>query len=260
MPPRSARNSCARERSARSAGCRAGGGDAAEAAASITSSVRSAMAGASAISHCFRLLRGDASVCAWPKFRATEEAGSLRRPGRHTNSSDGGVHFEIDKKLGITGREDVPQDGHRQVQRGVPIDRDALLEGVGADGEARRLRWIDFDFENDYKTMNLSFMESVWWVFFGQLHAKGLVYRGFKVMPYSCACNTPLSNFEVQQNYKEVTTRRSCAPSRSRTSRRPSSSRGRRRRGRCRPTSRSASTPRRSTSRSRTRRRATSTS
>ena len=51
--------------------------------------------------------------------------------------------------------------------------------------------------------MNLSFMETVWWVF-GQLHSKDLVYRGFKVMPYSCACNTPLSNFEVQQNYKEV--------------------------------------------------------
>ena len=62
-------------------------------------------------------------------------------------------------------------------------------------------RWISF--ENDYKTMHLSFMESVWWVF-GQLHEKGLVYRGFKVMPYSCACNTPLSNFEVQQNYKDV--------------------------------------------------------
>ena len=62
-------------------------------------------------------------------------------------------------------------------------------------------RWIDF--EHDYKTMNLTFMETVWWVF-GQLHEKGLVYRGFKVMPYSCACNTPLSNFEVQQNYKTV--------------------------------------------------------
>ena len=41
-------------------------------------------------------------------------------------------------------------------------------------------RWIDF--ENDYKTLNLSFMESVWWVF-GQLWEKGLVYRGFKVRP-----------------------------------------------------------------------------
>lgn len=46
-------------------------------------------------------------------------------------------------------------------------------------------------------------MESVWWVF-RQLHDKGLVYRGFKVMPYSTQCNTPLSNFEANLNYKEV--------------------------------------------------------
>ena len=51
--------------------------------------------------------------------------------------------------------------------------------------------------------MHLSFMESVWWVF-KQLSDKGLVYRGFKVMPYSCPCNTPISNFELQQNYKTV--------------------------------------------------------
>merc|ERR1719473_1768372 len=51
--------------------------------------------------------------------------------------------------------------------------------------------------------MDPSFMESVWWVF-SQLYKKGLVYREFRVMPYSTACNTPLSNFEVQQNYKET--------------------------------------------------------
>lgn len=62
-------------------------------------------------------------------------------------------------------------------------------------------RWIDF--EDDYKTMDLKFMESVWWVF-AQLFAKGLVYRGFKVMPYSTGCKTPLSNFEANSNYKEV--------------------------------------------------------
>jgi isoleucyl-tRNA synthetase len=62
-------------------------------------------------------------------------------------------------------------------------------------------RWIDFD--NDYKTLDVTFMESVWWVF-GQLHEKGLVYRGFKVMPYSVGCSTPLSNFEANQNYKDV--------------------------------------------------------
>lgn len=51
--------------------------------------------------------------------------------------------------------------------------------------------------------MNTSFMESVWWVF-KQLFDKGLVYRGYRVMPYSTALNTPLSNFEAQQNYKDV--------------------------------------------------------
>ena len=62
-------------------------------------------------------------------------------------------------------------------------------------------RWIDF--KNDYKTMNFSFMESVWWVF-KQLWDKGLVYKGARVMPYSTGCTTPLSNFEVAQSYKDV--------------------------------------------------------
>jgi isoleucyl-tRNA synthetase len=53
-------------------------------------------------------------------------------------------------------------------------------------------RWIDFD--NDYKTLNLDFMESVWYVF-KEIYNKGLVYRGRKIMPYSAACNTVLSNF-----------------------------------------------------------------
>ncbi|XP_077307695.1 isoleucine--tRNA ligase, cytoplasmic [Lithobates pipiens] len=62
-------------------------------------------------------------------------------------------------------------------------------------------RWIDF--RNDYKTLYPWFMETVWWVF-KQLYEKGLVYRGVKVMPFSTACNTPLSNFESHQNYKDV--------------------------------------------------------
>lgn len=62
-------------------------------------------------------------------------------------------------------------------------------------------RWIDF--ENDYKTMYPTFMESIWWVF-KELYNRGLVYKGSKVMPFSTACNTPLSNFESGQNYKDV--------------------------------------------------------
>ncbi len=62
-------------------------------------------------------------------------------------------------------------------------------------------RWVDFD--ETYHTMDKSFMESVWWVF-GQLYEKGLVYEGFKVMPFSAKLGTPLSNFEANLNYREV--------------------------------------------------------
>ena len=62
-------------------------------------------------------------------------------------------------------------------------------------------RWIDFD--DDYKTLNLSFMESVWWSF-SELFKKGMVYRGLRVMPYSTGCTTPLSNFEAGQDYREI--------------------------------------------------------
>jgi leucyl-tRNA synthetase len=63
-------------------------------------------------------------------------------------------------------------------------------------------RWIDF--RNDYKTLDPSFMESVWWVF-SQLYAKGLVYKGLKVMPVSTGCATTLANFEAGLNYKVST-------------------------------------------------------
>lgn len=62
-------------------------------------------------------------------------------------------------------------------------------------------RWVDFS--HTYHTMDLSFMESVWWVF-SQLYARGLVYEGFKVMPFSAKLGTPLSNFEANLNYKDV--------------------------------------------------------
>jgi isoleucyl-tRNA synthetase len=59
----------------------------------------------------------------------------------------------------------------------------------------RSARWVDFD--NDYRTMDLSYMESVMWAF-KQLWDKGWVYEGFRVVPYSWAAQTPLSNFETR--------------------------------------------------------------
>jgi len=62
-------------------------------------------------------------------------------------------------------------------------------------------RWVDFD--NDYKTMDATFMETIWWVF-KQLWEQGRIYRAYRIMPYSWKLTTPLSNFEANSNYKQV--------------------------------------------------------
>lgn len=62
-------------------------------------------------------------------------------------------------------------------------------------------RWVDM--ENDYKTMDLAYMESLWWVF-RALWDRGLIYEGKKAMHICPRCETPLSNFEVTQGYKDV--------------------------------------------------------
>ncbi|CAH1426937.1 unnamed protein product [Lactuca virosa] len=110
------------------------------------------------------------------------------------------VEHEIDVKLGIKTREDVIKMGIGNYNEEC---RSIVTRYVGEWEKVitRTGRWIDF--KNDYKTMDLNFMESVWWVF-SQLFKKNLVYRGFKVMPYSTGCKTPLSNFEANSNYKEV--------------------------------------------------------
>jgi len=110
------------------------------------------------------------------------------------------VEYEIDKKLDIKSRDDVLKMGigtYNEECRSIVMRYSKEWEKT-----VKRLgRWIDF--ENDYKTLDPSFMESVWWVF-KQLYEKGLVYKGFKVMPFSTACSTPLSNFEAGLNYKDV--------------------------------------------------------
>ena len=110
------------------------------------------------------------------------------------------VEYEIDQMLNITHRDQVLEmgiDKYNETCRGIVTRYTKEWEST----VTRLGRWIDF--ENDYKTMDPTFMESVWWVF-KQLFEKGLVYQGYKVMPFSTACGTPLSNFEAGLNYKDV--------------------------------------------------------
>ncbi|KAF6738823.1 Isoleucine--tRNA ligase, cytoplasmic [Oryzias melastigma] len=110
------------------------------------------------------------------------------------------VEYEIDKTLGIKGPEDVAKMGIAEYNKQC---RNIVMRYSHEwETSVKRMgRWIDF--KNDYKTLYPWFMETVWWVF-KQLYDKGMVYRGVKVMPFSTACNTPLSNFESHQNYKDV--------------------------------------------------------
>ena len=110
------------------------------------------------------------------------------------------IEFEIEKSLGIKTKQDVLKMGIgnyneecRKIVMRYSSEWKKTIERLG--------RWVDF--ENGYKTMDTSFMESVWWAF-KQLYEKELIYHGVKVMPYSTACNTPLSNFEAKSNYKSV--------------------------------------------------------
>ena len=110
------------------------------------------------------------------------------------------VEYEIDQKLKITHRDQVLEmgvDKYNETCRSIVTRYTAEWEAT----ITRLGRWIDF--KNDYKTMDPTFMESVWWVF-KQLFEKNLVYQGYKVMPYSTGCSTPLSNFEAGLNYKDV--------------------------------------------------------
>jgi isoleucyl-tRNA synthetase len=110
------------------------------------------------------------------------------------------VEYEIDKTLDIKGPDDIAKMGiaaYNKECRNIVMRYAAEWENI----INRTGRWIDF--KNDYKTMYPWYMESIWWVF-KQLYNKGLVYQGIKVMPYSIGCNTPLSNFESGQNYKDV--------------------------------------------------------
>lgn len=110
------------------------------------------------------------------------------------------IEQEIDKKFSFKSTVEIEKFGIANYNREC---REIVTRFVGEWQKTitRLGRWADF--QNDYKTMDLPFMESVWWIF-SELWKKGLIYRGFKVMPFSTALGTPLSNFEAGLNYQNV--------------------------------------------------------
>ena len=110
------------------------------------------------------------------------------------------VENEIEKSFDLSGAKAIEEFGIAKFNEAC---RDIVLR-YSKEWESivnRMGRWVDFS--RTYRTMDPTFMESVWWVF-KQLFNKGLVYEGYKVMPFSAKLGTPLSNFEATQNYREV--------------------------------------------------------
>ncbi len=110
------------------------------------------------------------------------------------------VEFEVEKELGLKGSADIEELGIGEFNEKC---RSIVLRYSNEWRRTiRRLgRWVDMD--NDYKTMEVSFMESIWWVF-KTLWEKELIYESKKIVAYSPRLSTPLSNFEVNQGYKDT--------------------------------------------------------
>lgn len=110
------------------------------------------------------------------------------------------IENEIEKTYQLHTTDEVESFGiaaFNKVCRDIVLRYTSEWESI----VARMGRWVQF--ENSYKTMNQSFMESVWWVF-AALYKKGLVYEGIKVMPFSTKLGTTLANFEANLNYQTV--------------------------------------------------------
>jgi isoleucyl-tRNA synthetase len=109
------------------------------------------------------------------------------------------VEYEVEKQLALSGKRQILELGvdkfNDACRASVFRYRKELEDFIGRLG-----RWVDL--ENAYATLNDEYIESVWWVF-AEIYKKGLVYRGFRSMPYCPRCATPLSNFELNQGYQD---------------------------------------------------------
>ena len=129
-----------------------------------------------------------------PRFKTMQGYRVERRFGWDTHGLPAEV--EAERQLGISGRHEIERIG-------IDVFNNACRTSVlkytkeWEQYVTRQARWVDF--ENDYKTLDTDYTESVLWAF-KELHNKGLIYEGFKVLAYCWRCETPLSNHELRMD------------------------------------------------------------
>ncbi len=148
---------------------------------------------ANGLPHYGHLLTGYAKDLV-PRYQTMRGKKVERRFGWDTHGLPAEV--EAERLLGISGRPEIEKFG---VGKFNDFCRTSVLKYT-EDWRSyitRQARWVDFD--NDYKTLDQNYTESVLWAF-SQLHQKGLIYEGFKVLAYCWRCETPLSNHELRMD------------------------------------------------------------
>ena len=148
---------------------------------------------ANGLPHYGHLLTGYAKDL-FPRFQTMRGKQVHRRFGWDTHGLP--AELEAERKLGITDKSQIEEMGLAAFNA---VARESVLEYTKdwEDYVTRQARWVDF--EDDYKTLDITFMESVIWAF-KQLHTKGLAYEGYRVLPYCWRDQTPLSNHELRMD------------------------------------------------------------
>ena len=148
---------------------------------------------ANGLPHYGHLLTGYAKDV-FPRYQTMRGRQVQRRFGWDTHGLP--AELEAERQLGITDKSQIDQMGIEAFNR---VARESVLRYTEEweNYVTRQARWVDF--ENDYKTLDITFMESVIWAF-KQLYGKGLAYEGYRVLPYCWRDQTPLSNHELRMD------------------------------------------------------------
>ncbi|OJX81613.1 isoleucine--tRNA ligase [Leifsonia sp. 71-9] len=148
---------------------------------------------ANGLPHYGHLLTGYAKDV-FPRFQTMRGKQVHRRFGWDTHGLP--AELEAERQLGLTDKSQIEEMGIAAFNQAA---KESVLRYTKEWQEyvTRQARWVDFD--NDYKTLDVTYMESVIWAF-KQLHGKGLAYEGYRVLPYCWRDQTPLSNHELRMD------------------------------------------------------------
>lgn len=133
-----------------------------------------------------------------PRYRTMKGYDVPRKAGWDTHGLP--VELEVEKHLGLDGKEQIEEYG---LEPFIKYCKESVwkYKGMWEDFSKTVGFWADMD--DPYVTYENNFIESEWWAL-KQIWEKGLLYKGFKIVPYCPRCGTPLSSHEVAQGYKDV--------------------------------------------------------